>query len=429
MKHEVSGGSGILRSRRLGAILAIVAVLVAGTIIGQAEAQSASAASYPSWQDVLNSRSSEKAKQTEITRLEGLLAQLEAAVVAADAVAVEKGQIYFDAQQEYDKAAYKAQQLQAKADEAMATAEESKRQAGQIAARLQRARGTDLTSTLLFSDAASDGLLTQMGMASKVSQQSAGIFAKAVREQNSAQKLTDQADVAKVALEELAAIAQQAMVEAQAAADQATAALEEQNGNKARLQAQLASLVENRIATEAEYSVGKAIADAAAAAAAAAAKAAADAAAAAGGGGGGAGGAVSPSGWARPSAGGVVSSYGWRVPPKNGASTLHAGVDLGAGCSYPIYAAQSGTVSYAGVNGGYGNYISINHGGGVSTAYGHIINGGIQVRSGQQVSAGQQIALVGSTGTSTGCHLHFEVRVGGSTTDPVLYMRERGVSL
>ena len=130
----------------------------------------------------------------------------------------------------------------------------------------------------------------------------------------------------------------------------------------------------------------------------------------------------------RPSSGYVSSSYGYRVNPYSGVYAFHAGTDVGAGCGYPIFAASSGTVSYSGSNGGYGNFVSINHGGGMSTAYAHIVDGGLLVSRGQSVGVGQLIALVGSTGGSTGCHLHFEVRSGGGTIDPVRFMRAQGVS-
>src|SRR5690606_10361633 len=140
-------------------------------------------------------------------------------------------------------------------------------------------------------------------------------------------------------------------------------------------------------------------------------------------------GEISASGWARPAGGHISSGFGWRVPPKRGASTLHAGVDLAPGCGAPIFAAHGGTVAYAGRNGGYGNYILVNNGDGTSTAYGHIVDGGILVHVGQGVGPGQNIARVGTTGTSTGCHLHFEVRQGGSPLDPVGFLRGQGVSI
>jgi murein DD-endopeptidase MepM/ murein hydrolase activator NlpD len=175
--------------------------------------------------------------------------------------------------------------------------------------------------------------------------------------------------------------------------------------------------------TEASYNAGVA------AAAAAAAKAAAEWAAAHPAAPSAPAGNVGSSGWVRPAGGHISSGYGYRVSPCSGCSSFHAGVDLAAGCNAPIYAASSGTVSYASWNGGYGNFILINHGGGLSTGYGHIVSGGILVHVGQQVSAGQQIARVGSTGNSTGCHLHFETRPGGVATNPVTFMAARGVTL
>ena len=113
--------------------------------------------------------------------------------------------------------------------------------------------------------------------------------------------------------------------------------------------------------------------------------------------------------------------------PYTGAVAMHDGLDLGSGCSTPIVAASAGTVEYVGRYGGYGNYVRIDHGGGVKTAYGHIVDGGFRVSPGQQVGAGALVALVGSTGNSTGCHLHFETHVGGGTVNPVGFMAARGV--
>ncbi|MEO8263847.1 MAG: M23 family metallopeptidase, partial [Pseudolysinimonas sp.] len=83
----------------------------------------------------------------------------------------------------------------------------------------------------------------------------------------------------------------------------------------------------------------------------------------------------------------------------------------------------------AGWNGTLGNYVQINHGDGTSTGYGHIMGGGVLVGYGQFVAAGQQIARVGTTGASTGCHLHFITRINGQLTDPVPFMAARGIRL
>jgi murein DD-endopeptidase MepM/ murein hydrolase activator NlpD len=110
----------------------------------------------------------------------------------------------------------------------------------------------------------------------------------------------------------------------------------------------------------------------------------------------------------------ITSSFGWRW------GRMHEGIDLGAAYGSPIAAAGAGTVIYAGWLGGYGNLTVIDHGGGLSTAYGHQSQIGVSV--GQHVEQGQIIGNVGSTGHSTGPHLHFEVRVNGQAVDPLGYL-------
>ncbi|ANF33324.1 hypothetical protein A0130_06455 [Leifsonia xyli] len=134
-------------------------------------------------------------------------------------------------------------------------------------------------------------------------------------------------------------------------------------------------------------------------------------------------------GWALPVHGTITDVFGPRPSRPLGTALFHPGDDLGAPCGTTIYAAAAGTVEKAGPYSGYGNYILIDHGGGVETAYGHIRDGGIGVTVGQQVAAGQPIAQVGSTGLSTGCHLHFEVHVGGLQIDPQPFMAARGIAL
>ena len=166
-------------------------------------------------------------------------------------------------------------------------------------------------------------------------------------------------------------------------------------------------LVEKRQATEKDYHAGVAAREAARKAAEAAARAAAAAAAAARG--------ANAAGWARPSAGYISSGYGMRYHPIYHSWRLHNGTDIaGQGCGAPIDAVHGGVVTYAGWNGTLGNYIQINHGDGTSSGYGHIVGGGILVGYGQSVAAGQEIARVGSTGASTGCHLHFMIRINGA---------------
>ncbi len=117
----------------------------------------------------------------------------------------------------------------------------------------------------------------------------------------------------------------------------------------------------------------------------------------------------------------LTSSYGYRRDPITGkAGAFHNGLDVGAPHGTKIYAAESGTVVRASVYGTYGNCVIIDHGGGLMTLYAHC--SGYNVKVGQQVSRGDVIAYVGSTGRSTGNHLHFTVFVNGQTTDPGAYL-------
>lgn len=125
-------------------------------------------------------------------------------------------------------------------------------------------------------------------------------------------------------------------------------------------------------------------------------------------------------GWVRPVPGGVSSGFGYRIHPISGARRLHTGVDMNGSCGEPIYAATSGTVVTASWYGGYGNAVVIDNGGGVATLYAHQTS--LAVGSGQSVSTGQVVGYVGTTGYSTGCHLHFEVRLGGTPVDPSPYI-------
>jgi murein DD-endopeptidase MepM/ murein hydrolase activator NlpD len=123
----------------------------------------------------------------------------------------------------------------------------------------------------------------------------------------------------------------------------------------------------------------------------------------------------------RPVNGPITSGFGYRTDPVTGGTSFHSGIDIGASCGTPIKAAGTGVILSAGWNsGGYGNMTLINHGGGLSTLYGH--QSSIIVSAGQSVNQGQVIGYVGSTGKSTGCHLHFEVRVNGTPVDPTGYL-------
>lgn len=123
------------------------------------------------------------------------------------------------------------------------------------------------------------------------------------------------------------------------------------------------------------------------------------------------------------------SAFGYRMHPILGYKKLHTGIDIGGRAvgrnidGAPIVAAADGKVIYAGYRGGYGNTIMIDHGNGVVTLYAHQRSGGFKVSNGQEVTRGQGIGTVGSTGLSTGPHLHFEVRINGTPVDPMRYLK------
>ncbi|MGV8883933.1 MAG: peptidoglycan DD-metalloendopeptidase family protein [Rhodoglobus sp.] len=426
LSRGAAAGSRLRRIRsRFVAVAVALTVLVTGSIVG-APSDSAWAIDYPTWDDVSAVRNDEAAAKTKIAEIESLLAALSAEAERTQTEAIAKGEAWRAADQAFQEAAFKADNLQVQADEASEKASASELRAGQWAAQLARTGGGDMTANLFANAGDADNLLYGLGMSGKLSGQAYAIYEAAVLDGNTAQALTDQATIARNELETLKVAAEATFAEAQAASQAAAAAVEEQKNNEATLRQQLVVLSERRAATEADFAAGEAerkrIADEQAAAAAAAEAERRRIAEENGNSG------ANGSGWARPASGGITDWFGPRVSPGGIGSSYHQGLDIGAGCGQPISAAGSGTVVYAGWNGGYGNFIMIDHGGGVQTAYGHIVNGGIQVGYGQYVNAGDMIASVGTTGNSTGCHLHFELRINGQAVNPVGFMADRGIS-
>jgi murein DD-endopeptidase MepM/ murein hydrolase activator NlpD len=406
---------GCSRAVATGALVVVLAsLLVAGSTAP------AFADEYPSWQDVQAARASEAATAAEVTRIEHLIADLQVQVTRTQAAAVQAGEEYREAQAKFDDADMRLRQTQERASALQQKADAASTQAARLAAELYRAGGGDLTANLLLTGSAqaksADSMLDHLAAASKVVEKTSDIYRQANLARNTAKAMNDQAASARAQREALRAQTEDAFERAQAAAEAAASSLAAQQSQSAVLDAQLAALKDKTAATVEGYEQGVI---ARAAAAAAAARAAAQAAA----------GAVGGQGWAVPVGGPITDGFGPRASPCPGCTSYHLGADIGAGCGAVIHAAHAGTVTYAGWNGGYGNYVQLSHGGGVSTGYGHIVSGGILVGNGQNVDAGEPIARVGSTGNSTGCHLHFEVRINGSATDPIAFMAQHGASL
>ena len=128
--------------------------------------------------------------------------------------------------------------------------------------------------------------------------------------------------------------------------------------------------------------------------------------------------ASQPSIW--PAAGVVSAGFGWRQSPWGDGRELHQGIDIAVEAGTPVVAAADGQVAQSGWGDGYGNVVQLNHGNGIVTVYGH--NSSLLVPAGQAVKKGQVIALAGSSGRSTGPHVHYEVRINGTAVDPLRFL-------
>ena len=220
-----------------------------------------------------------------------------------------------------------------------------------------------------------------------------------------------EADRAKLVELEKAALAKQAEIE-QKKAERNVVLQKAQNDRATAMQA-----IEELNASSAQVSAMLKERQAARAAAAAAAAAAAQS----------SGGQGASDNWVQgtgqlswPVSGEITSPYGYRVHPIWGTTIYHSGIDIGVDEGTPVHAADGGVVVWSGWMGGYGYAVVIDHGNGLSTLYGH--NSELAVDEGQSVAKGQVISYAGSTGNSTGPHVHFEVRVNGDPVDPMGYL-------
>ncbi|MDR6906598.1 murein DD-endopeptidase MepM/ murein hydrolase activator NlpD [Agromyces sp. 3263] len=420
--RTLRGRTGTLRgrARHLVAGLSIATMALVGAVAVPASAQ---AATYPTWDELQAAKANTAAGAAAVDQVTSLIAQLETNVQVTRAEAELRTDELMVAQQKFDDAVARADQIQAQADAAAAEAAAAERNAGQVAAQLYRA-GTGDVGVNLFLDAgnaeATEKLLAKLGSMEKMVERTSGIYNRAQEKQNSATSLAGQAEVARAEREKLRIAAEEALAAAQAAQAAAEAALAESQAKKIELEQQLKFLQDTEAQTAAAYQEGERIRKEEEERRRQEALRS------------GSPGTVASSGWAKPAGGAITGDFGPRSPICAGdgcSGSFHYAVDLGTGCSAPIYAANSGVVTFSGWSGTYGNFIKIDHGGGISTGYAHIRDGGRFVGVGAWVEAGQNIASSGTTGASTGCHLHFEVYSGGSRIDPVPFMADRGIRL
>ncbi|MFK4835435.1 coiled-coil domain-containing protein, partial [Microbacterium sp. ZW T2_14] len=262
-------------------VLGVAALSAVGGTIGPLVSP-AYAADYPSWDDVVAAKNNEQAKAAEVTRIQDLIAGLEADVAAKNQIAQQLGDEFYVAQQAYFDAALRADQLQQQADAQSAAAVDAANKAGRVAAQLYRNGGDDTSLELFFAGSATsaDDLLARLGTMDKLVQRNQDVYAQAVTARDSAQSLSDQAAVQRTERDRLQKVAEEKMIAAQKAADEAQAALDAQNAKRGELEAQLAALQDTVAKTVADYEEGervrKAAEEAARVAAALAAKAEAD---------------------------------------------------------------------------------------------------------------------------------------------------------
>jgi len=399
--------SGVNRRLRVLAGLLAIGILPVSVVLIPAPVEAVQVADYPSWEEVVAAqRNTAQAKQLAAqlqAQVQGLQDEAQRTQAEADA----KGAVYQEAQTAFDNQNVETQALLEQTLAAQTAADEAYLAAAQVISEISRTGSSDITPRLFTAPGSPDVLLDRLEISRVLGERYSDLYDEAIELRNAADALADQAEVAQGILETLRIAAETAFKEAQAAAEAAAAKLAQTQKDIAEVQARIDYLVGISTATTASYNEGIRAQW-----------------------GPNAGGQISASGWARPVNGYISSNYGNRFHPIYHRWMWHTGVDLaGQGCGATIWAAHAGTVVYAGWSGDWGYYVHIDHGDGTSSGYAHIQSGGIGVSIGQQVSPGQPIAKVGTTGGSTGCHLHFIIRINGALTDPVPFMRNQGITL
>jgi murein DD-endopeptidase MepM/ murein hydrolase activator NlpD len=396
---------------RLASIIGVSALVAVASIVAT-NVPAAYATSYPSWSDVVAARQSASAAKSAANKISALLSSLNSQLKSAQADATAKGALAYTAEQSYFAGEAKQQTLKAQVDAAAARAAKSRKQVAEYIAQLARGAGGNDGTTLglLLNGKTAGQLLNDLGAINEVSQQQNEVYKLALSEEKTAAQLTSLATQQAGILATQKKAADAAEAAATAAAAKLQTAVTAQTAHKQQLTLELAALTTKLNMTEKQYAAGVAATQGASGA--------------------GQAGVLDAQGWALPTVGVISSPWGYRYDPAAGYSwRMHYGDDIAHGCLQPIYAAHAGTVTYVGPYGDIGNYIVINDGDGISTAYGHIANGETFVHIGQHVGGAQNIARTGSTGTSTGCHLYFQVMENGNPVNPVPFMQARGIIL
>lgn len=435
------------RARLALGAAAIGAVLISGLGLGPVSPATAIISDLPTWQDVENAKQSEAAASAKVAEIKDLLVRVQQEVERTRADSEKAAVKYDEAAKLLLDAQARLETLDAQAKASEAEAAQASEQAAGLVSQIYRSGGVDRNLSLfLESDGSTaDALLDRLAQTEKATERNTTIWQNAERAMNSATTLSEQADAARAERDKLAQEAEENSQRAAEIADAARTEQLEQEKQQKQLQQQLEALEDKTTTTTKGYQERLVLEEKERQRLEAerlereriereqAANSGNNGGGNPGGGnpgggntgggnpGGGNGGGTA-TGWVRPLSGGYwVSTEWWGYYG-------HTGMDLAIGQGTPVYAAAAGTVSFSGWAGqnSYGNMARIDHGGGVSTLYGHL-QYTPSVGYGQGVGAGQVIGYVGSTGNSTGPHLHFETLVGGVPQDPRPFMANRGV--
>ncbi|RIQ32541.1 M23 family metallopeptidase [Jiangella rhizosphaerae] len=343
--------------------------------------------------------------QADLEAAQAAFTEAQQAERAAQQRAEQASQAAADARLASEQAAARAERARGESTDAAAAAEDARETLGRLAAHAYM-NNSELTSLMQLGIADPDEFQARSTGVSELMRVQDSVLAQAAESRANATDAASRAEGHAAAAAESAAAATEL-------AEQATAALEEASAATAEASEQLQKMREVHAAAEraaqereeAENQPDRGDRD----------EGSTDA-------------PPPPSGdgvFQRPSSGRVTSPYGMRVHPVTGVYKLHSGTDFGASCGSPVYAAYPGTVESTGYEGAYGNRIEISHGEidgmDVTTTYSHL--SAFSSSSGQTVAAGDLIGRVGTTGSSTGCHLHFEVLVNGDFTDPMAWLQ------
>ena len=456
-----ASGRAARRQARPGLLAVIAGAMVFGVL---APGSMASAADkkpldeYATWDDVVAAQDDVDKQNALIAEIRGQIEDLKVQVAEAEKEADAAGAAYASAQNAATEQRSQTHTLQTQAEEARAKADESESEAGAYTAAMVNNLPSDPTVQLLAQPENADQFLRGMSTVSKLGKHNDEVYQEALSARNNADQLAGQAEEALAELERLEAEAQSSYQAAVTAQQNVQRKRDQKISKGSELEAMLKPLMEHRDVVTADYKEGERLREeerkrqeeerrrkaeeARRQAEEARRKAAEEAqqnAAESGGsyspppapsGGGGSNPKSGKYAYPMDPAGWITDYFGPRLHPVYGYWKVHTGIDIvvpGGTCGAPIYAVTDGVVTLASYMDGWGNLLVYEDADGTVFMNAHITDGGFVAYPGEHVSAGDIVAYAGTTGPSTGCHLHFQIEIGGTPIDPLPWLADRGM--